>query len=1146
MKKALMLTHKEVKGNKRCSTLQFAIGFILLITTILPDSVTAGSKISIASGNWENPAIWNPAGIPAAGDNVVIGNSTTIVTTGNTSVQNLSVFQSGNLTLGQGTRMTIAGNITINGRMNMNKGLITISSTGRPFKIAAGGTFIWDPNINTSAEATLFTSCTENFEINSNLIIKNWYNYTIPLGEKVNGNFGNLEINTPGGNNSIVEWNQNNLFESHKIFGTLTIDQGWVTLDKSGSISNTTIGNIELKNVNSVFYAHNGTHTGSFNLHCSNIANNGGVFYGLNDGDGNVTIHVVGNFYNTGNVKIINNTGIPNVSNGNATLNIEGTFTQNTGDTRILYNIATINSGIFNATIGELSLNGGIFMGQTACHTNGLVSTLNVLRNFTINFQNANDKFRGTSLSSISGTLNNIKLKLNVGGNFIVNGIQSAEVTSSAASGNEEITIQGNYEINGCNNSLNYGSLIASHNLQLNVNTCLKMNGGILALSKNFGSLNSTIENMIIAGGTLSVKNNQGSANIEIARDFTQTGGDFIFHHNITTPSIDNISVAISGIFTQSGGTINLDNNIQSTSNENILRFKGNAVNFSGTGKIMRSGGGNSNVFGSISYQSPKFLKYTRSGTSQTIENVIQRIESGSKVIVKDCNFQLASNNQSGINMLHIKTNGTLSLSKGQISSNQQFGFSRLFVDSGGTISISNPFGFYDQTSRSSINSTANLNYELHPNSIVEYTGSESMVLTGMPNANNYENSKYGILKVNLQGSSSPCASVSNNFVFVRTKLDLISGGIKLNANTITIENGSPEAIKRTKGFIISEGSTPINNTIVCWKKLSAGAHEIPFGITADKIFPVIFKITTGLGKDIYVSTRKTNKDNTPYPALNMTFPGGSPFAVEHVVDRWWSFTGEGIKADVTLTYLGEENTLASTMSTGPLKIIQWTGTGWNITNAIASGVKNGKGSITMNNTMLQPDWTIASVITASIDLSARLIEDGVSVDWHIQSETGIEKFVVERSADGINFNEIDEIKASFDSKIRDYTYDDKTYTGTESYYRLKQIAPDGSFIYSKIVMVESKSVSSGMRINSIAPNPFSNVMRLSLKSDINQKSKVLLISSDGKTKYQKEYQLEIGENSVEINNLESLEPGTYILIVESLNDRLTKKVIKN
>ncbi|HQW24093.1 MAG TPA: T9SS type A sorting domain-containing protein, partial [Bacteroidia bacterium] len=783
---------------------------------------------------------------------------------------------------------------------------------------------------------------------------------------------------------------------------------------------------------------------------------------------------------------------------------------------------------------------------QTACHTNGLSGTLNVLRNFNINFQNANDKFRGTSLSSISGTLNNIKLILNVGGNFTVNGNQSAEVTSSAASGNEVITIQGNYEINGCNNSLNYGSLIASHNLQLNVNTCLKMNSGILALSKNYGSLSSTIENMIISGGTISIKNNQGSANIDITKDLSQTGGEFIFHHNLTTPSADNISVSISGVFSQSGGVINLDNNTQYTSNGNILRFKGTAVNFSGTGKIMRSGGANTNVFGSISYQSPKFMNYTRIGSTQLIENVIQRIESGSKVVVKNCNFQLASNNQSGINMLHIKSNATLTLNKGQISSNQQFGFSKLFVDSAATLSISNPFGFFDQTNRAALNSASNLNYELHSHSILEYSGSESLILTGMSNANSNENLKYGILRVNLQGANSPCASISNNYVNIRTKLDLVAGGIKLNANTMTIENGSPQAIKRTTGYIVSEGTVPINNSKVCWKKLSTGIHEIPFGTSTDRIFPVYFNVTTGIGKDIFVSTRKTTKDNMPYPAINMTFPGGSPFAVEHVVDRWWSFTGDGVKADITLTYLGEENTLASTMATGQLKIIQWTGSGWNITNAASNGVKNGKGSITMNNTTLLPDWTIASVTTASIDLSARLVEDVVSVDWHIQSETGIEKFIVERSADGINFNEIDEIRASFDSKIKDYTYDDKSFTGIELYYRLKQIAPDGSFIYSKIVKVESKNNLAGMRLNSIAPNPFSSEMRLSLKSDVNQKTTVLLISSDGKTKYQKEVQLEIGENAIEINGLESLEPGTYILIVESTNDRLTKKVIKN
>ncbi|MBL0032530.1 MAG: T9SS type A sorting domain-containing protein [Bacteroidetes bacterium] len=32
----------------------------------------------------------------------------------------------------------------------------------------------------------------------------------------------------------------------------------------------------------------------------------------------------------------------------------------------------------------------------------------------------------------------------------------------------------------------------------------------------------------------------------------------------------------------------------------------------------------------------------------------------------------------------------------------------------------------------------------------------------------------------------------------------------------------------------------------------------------------------------------------------------------------------------------------------------------------------------------------------------------------------------------------------------------------------------------------------------------------------------------------------------MEITTLDALEPGTYILIIESANDRITKKVIKN
>ena len=1146
MKKALISTHKINNSNKKFNCLHLIGVSLLLIISILPSNCFAGSKISIVSGSWDSPFIWNPSGVPSAGDIVVIAGSTTVTTNSNTNVQNLTINAGGQLTLGQGKRMTIDGNLLVAGRMDMNGGMITVSSPGRTFKIKSGGVFVWDPSINTSAEATLFTNCIETFDVASTLIVKNWYNYSIPLSNVVNGNFGNLEINTPGGNNSIVEWNQNNTFESHKIFGTLTIDQGWVTLDKSGSISNTTIGNVILKNINSVFYAHNGNHSGSFNLHCSNIINNGGIFYGLNDGNGNITIHVTGNFVNKGNVKLINNSGYPNVSNGNATLNIEGAFTQTSGDTRIIYNIATTNSGIFNASIGELNLNGGIFMGQTGCHTAGQTGTFHVLRNFTIDFQNQSDKFRGTSLSSISGTLNNLKLNLLVDGDFKVSGNQNAEVTSSASSGEESIAIKGNYEINGCTNSLNYGSLVASHDLTLTVDSAIKMTSGIFSLSRNSGRLQADVRNVIISGGIMSLKNYSGIADLTISKSFEQSGGEFFFHNNLTSVSTDNSSVTVAGSFTQSGGILNFDNNVQYTSSTNKLKLKCTEVNFSGTGSILRSGGGNTNSFGYISYEAPKFQTYNRQGSTSKIESVIQVVDGGCKLVVNDCPFLLASNNQSGINLLQVKTNSTMFVNKGQVLSNEQFGFSRISVDSSATISIRNLYGFYDQTNRSAISSSGNLTYELHSYSTVEYAGSENTTVTGSPIGSTIPSSKYGILKINLIGSTNPKAGLTNSNVSVRTKLDLASGGLNLDANTITIENGYVEGIKSTKGYIISESPYPINNSIVCWKKLTPGAHTVPFGISSTEIIPVTFKITTGFGHDISISTRRTTKNNQPYPALNMTFPGGTPFANDHVVDRWWTFNGPGLKADVTLTYLADENSLASNMAHSPLNIIQWNGTSWNFASETAIGSVVRTGTISINNTTLYQDWTIAYVNTATISLSAKLVEDIVSVDWHIQSEEGINKFIVERSQDGINFEKIDEISASFDNKIRDYNYEDLTYTGAENYYRLKQISGDGTFIYSKIAKVEAANLVGGIKINSVSPNPFSDQLRINIKVNAVQNYTVQIISSEGRTKYQKEIRLEAGENSVDINALESLEPGNYILVIESRDERVTKKLIKN
>ena len=132
----------------------------------------AATKTSVASGNWENSAIWIPSGAPQQNDNVVIGSNTEVTTTQNIFIQSLSISPSSKLTLGAMKRITLNNNLTIDGKLDMNKGLITQNLTGSIFKIGSTGTFTWDPGINSSAEASLFINGREQFDIGSSLIIK--------------------------------------------------------------------------------------------------------------------------------------------------------------------------------------------------------------------------------------------------------------------------------------------------------------------------------------------------------------------------------------------------------------------------------------------------------------------------------------------------------------------------------------------------------------------------------------------------------------------------------------------------------------------------------------------------------------------------------------------------------------------------------------------------------------------------------------------------------------------------------------------------------------------------------------------------------------------------------------------------------------
>lgn len=122
-----------------------------------------------------------------------------------------------------------------------------------------------------------------------------------------------------------------------------------------------------------------------------------------------------------------------------------------------------------------------------------------------------------------------------------------------------------------------------------------------------------------------------------------------------------------------------------------------------------------------------------------------------------------------------------------------------------------------------------------------------------------------------------------------------------------------------------------------------------------------------------------------------------------------------------------------------------------------------------------------------SFTATANDAADKVETRWTTSLEINSDYFGVERSADGINFNEVGRVAAAGNNTGNiDYRFDDtKPFAGL-SYYRLRQVDLDGSYEYSNIV-----SVTMGhQNYVQIYPNPTNSELNIDVA---NPSDKILL-----------------------------------------------------
>lgn len=178
--------------------------------------------------------------------------------------------------------------------------------------------------------------------------------------------------------------------------------------------------------------------------------------------------------------------------------------------------------------------------------------------------------------------------------------------------------------------------------------------------------------------------------------------------------------------------------------------------------------------------------------------------------------------------------------------------------------------------------------------------------------------------------------------------------------------------------------------------------------------------------------------------------------------------------------------------------------------------------------------WTQALPVKLVSFTADKYNETQSQLKWATSSEINNDHFDIERSADGLAWSKIGEVKGAGNSnETMEYSYtDEATMTGA-NYYRLKQVDFDGKFEYSNIAEVDFDG---GRPLNttvmSIYPNPLSagKGLNIALKESDDNIKNIIITNEVGQVVYKTDVQETQG---YEIQGLD-LPAGIYMVNVQS------------
>jgi hypothetical protein len=161
---------------------------------------------------------------------------------------------------------------------------------------------------------------------------------------------------------------------------------------------------------------------------------------------------------------------------------------------------------------------------------------------------------------------------------------------------------------------------------------------------------------------------------------------------------------------------------------------------------------------------------------------------------------------------------------------------------------------------------------------------------------------------------------------------------------------------------------------------------------------------------------------------------------------------------------------------------------------------------------------------------------DGL-LSWTMDNGTGTEYFVIERSANGNDFDSIGMTASMNNTAAFTYHFTDKSMLNGNNFYRLRTVNRDGALSYSGIVILTSNYTITTGKMN-IFPNPVTTLLHVEIASATGGEVTVQIFNLSGILMMKKQLELSAG-NNLQSLPIPTLRTGNYFLQVTNAQGTL-------